>query len=186
MEYPPNMNVSCGIFIFVNVVSTIGILRTDWTSMASSTNSGGKIMSSRLLTMKFMQRSAASASSPSSNASDERASKRQRMSTGETGRRENAELQAVQAALAAEEAKRLEVLERQAADAGETKWVLNLPRQDVQPVEFTIVNAGYGAIDAANEIYAQDDEEEARPVRPNMPGRKSYGDFGKQEVRIMR
>jgi len=153
--------------------------------MASSSQSGGKTMSSRLLTMKFMQRSAASASSPSSNTSDERASKRQRMSTGESGRRENAELQAVQAALAAEEAKRLEVLERQAADAGETKWVLNLPRQDVQPVGFTIVNAGYGAIDAASETYAQDEDEETRSMqRPSMPGRKSYGDFGKQEVRL--
>jgi len=108
------------------------------------------------------------------------------MSSGESGRRENVELQAVKAALAAEEAKRLEVLERQAADAGETKWVLNLPRHDVQPVEFTIVNAGYGAIDAASGTYAQDEEEETKSTqRPSMPGRKSYGDFGKQEVRIV-
>ena len=141
-------------------------------------------MSSRLLTMKFMQRSAASASSPPSNTTDGRASKRQRLDPGESTRRENVELQAVQAALAAEEAKRLEVLERQAADAGETKWVLNLPRQDIERIGFTIVNAGYGTIDSSGS-YLQDGENEAIPAqRPDMPGRRSYGDFGKQEVGI--
>lgn len=142
-------------------------------------------MSSRLLTMKFMQRSAASASSPASSTSDERAYKRQRLSTGEPSRRENAELQAVQAALAAEEAKRLEVLERQAADAGETKWVLNLPRQDVQPVGFTVVSAGYGTIDSHGGHEQDEEDETSLAQRPSMQGRRSYGDFGKQEVRNM-
>lgn len=141
-------------------------------------------MSSRLLTMKFMQRSAASAPSSTSSTPDERASKRQRLSTGESAPRENPELQAIQAALAAEDAKRLEALDRQAAAAGETKWVLNLPKAIAEPAGFTIINAGYGSIDQGDDM--QEIDETLSIQRPSMPGRRSYGDFGKQEVRAGR
>lgn len=90
-------------------------------------------------------------------------------------------MQAVQAALAAEEAKRQEALERQAAEAGETKWVLNLPGSEVAPLGFTVVNAGYSVLDAAgSDLHEEENEDEEG--RPSMPGRKSYGNFGKQEV----
>jgi len=144
--------------------------------MASAEKSG-KIMSSRLAGMKFMQRAAAS--SPAGG-SGERSSKRQRMSGGGALDVDRDNAQAIDAARMAEEAKRIELLDRQAADAGETKWVLDTPGVTNKGF-MTIVNAGYGIIDA----HARDqdvDERDTQHARPGMPGRKSYGDFGKQEV----
>jgi hypothetical protein len=141
-------------------------------------------MSSKLASMKFMQRGAASSPSSATNSTDERSSKRQRTSSGFSSRGTSDD-QVIQAALQAEEAKRAQLLDRQAAEAGESKWVIDTPRKVANPVGFTVVSAGYSVIDAHKED-AQDDEErkeEAAAQRPSMPGRTSYGGFGKQEVR---
>ena len=144
--------------------------------MASGEKSG-KMMSSRLAGMKFMQRAAASSPADSSG---ERSSKRQRMSGGGAFDVDRENAQAIEAARMAEEAKRIELLDRQAADAGETKWVVDIPGATNKGF-MTIVNAGYGMIDG----HTRDEDAEERDsqsARPGMPGRKSYGDFGKQEV----
>lgn len=109
-----------------------------------------KTMSSRLLTMKaswtnnvvisktdalqFMQRAAATAAAKESQSgSDDNppTPKRARLSTeaqspGTPGTPQ-AELDAINAALKAEEGKRREAVARQAAEAGETEWVLDIP-----------------------------------------------------------
>src|SRR4051794_26875518 len=101
--------------------------------MSSTTTSPGSVpksMSSRLLTMKFMQRAAASGSPTTSTppTPDEPSPKRRKKDSDSPSRPkkinidELADQRAVQAALEAEEAKRQAALERQAADAGDTKW----------------------------------------------------------------
>src|SRR5271156_330941 len=86
-----------------------------------------KTMSSKLLTMKFMQRAAASSPIPTPSTPDQPPPKRQRIGDSTPPSLDPgsvADQRAVQAALAAEEAKRQIALERQAADAGDTRWVL--------------------------------------------------------------
>ncbi|KAJ5664830.1 uncharacterized protein N7477_007278 [Penicillium maclennaniae] len=93
-----------------------------------------KTMSSRLLTMKFMQRAAATAVAKESQSGSENGPptpKRARLSTeaqspGTPGTPQ-AELDAINAALKAEEDKRRAAAARQAAEAGETEWVLDIP-----------------------------------------------------------
>ncbi|KAN0080672.1 hypothetical protein V8E54_003876 [Elaphomyces granulatus] len=134
--------------------------------MSGASTSGmkpAKTMSSRLLTMKFMQRAAASAvaktttSTTNANAAstgpplsrspprapralvareefDGPSPKRPRLSTNSNrNNKDNApspaapsasDLQAISAAIASEEQKRTEAIARQAAEAGETEWVL--------------------------------------------------------------
>src|SRR5437867_11696875 len=63
------------------------------------------------------------------------------------------DLEAVKAALAAEEAKRDAAMERQAAEAGETRWVLSFRDErsgrDRHPASGPkIVHAGYAGIDS--------------------------------------
>src|SRR5208282_5563000 len=90
-----------------------------------------KTMSSKLLTMKFMQRAAAS--SPISTPTPDQPSPKNTRNGSSPPANQDIELladqRAIQAALAAEEAKRQIALERQAADAGDTRWVLNF-KQD--------------------------------------------------------
>ncbi|KAL4782771.1 hypothetical protein BJX76DRAFT_358587 [Aspergillus varians] len=97
-----------------------------------------KNMSSRLLTMKFMQRAAASAATkePSQPTSDSESKdstpKKRRVSAGPTGSpaMPSSDLEAISAALAEEEGRRREAISRQAAEAGETEWVLDFGGAD--------------------------------------------------------
>lgn len=153
-------------------------------------------MSSRLLTMKarhsfpkyvrlltmsqFMQRAAASPSAPStpSNANGP-PSKRVRLSNGTASpATPYAQQEAVQAALAAEEAKRLQALERHAADSGETRWVFSVQEQPRPQQSLNVVTAGFGDIDSLDddEIPSQnvDDEENAAPT---TTGRRIFGNL---------
>ncbi|MCJ1401807.1 hypothetical protein MMC11_005024 [Xylographa trunciseda] len=128
-----------------------------------------KIMSSRLLTMKFMQRAAASNGSPTTP--DLPSAKRQKRNDSSPA----SDVQAIQAALAVEEAKRVQALERQQAEAGETKWVFSFQKEGGAGREevLKVQSLGYEGIDALQ------GQEEEQPWRPAMVGRRSFGKFNK-------
>ncbi|PWY70316.1 hypothetical protein BO94DRAFT_477374 [Aspergillus sclerotioniger CBS 115572] len=141
--------------------------------MRGSPSSGAKpdkSMSSRLLTMKFMQRAAATnaareASQPSTD--DSKVStppKRQRLSTGPTDSpTPQSDLDAISAALAEEEEKRKEALARQAQDSGDTEWVLDYAPAAYAPPPFVVAD---GSLDA--------DDDDAG-------GRQAYGNFKRKK-----
>src|ERR1700753_1054468 len=90
-----------------------------------------KTASARLLTMKFMQRAAASApSAPSTPRSEvDNSAKRRKVSHAESGTPADGQLfdrAAVQAAMEEEERKRQAAIEKQAAELGDSRWVLDL------------------------------------------------------------
>ncbi|OKL64540.1 hypothetical protein UA08_00481 [Talaromyces atroroseus] len=130
--------------------------------MSGSSARPAKTMSSRLLTMKFMQRAAASAADEPETPSP----KRQRLSSSSRAESTpNSDLEAVNAALAAEEQKRAEAVARQAAEAGETNWVLDFsanPAAAAPSSQPMIVAAD--SLDAENQAMA-------------YGGRTSYGNF---------
>ncbi|CAJ2509956.1 Uu.00g058560.m01.CDS01 [Anthostomella pinea] len=125
--------------------------------MASQTPQ--KSMSSRLLTMKFMQRAAASPSSnPTTPTSDEQSSKRRKVSHNSTVQQDVESLvnqKAIQAAIAEDERKREEALLKHATESGDGRWVLNVPenatgsRPTIQ-APLNVVQVGYAQIDSAN------------------------------------
>ncbi|PGH09776.1 hypothetical protein GX51_00460 [Blastomyces parvus] len=150
-----------------------------------------KTMSSRLLTMKFMQRAAAASvsstpttQSPSTptpsqlqqqpydtlNASTP-SPKRQKTSSHSasapsTPARSNADLEAISAAIRAEEEKRAAAIARQAAEAGEEEWVIEYPPGTFpEPPSQTVMDGGaaYGFGDGGDEEV--------------MGGRLSFGGF---------
>jgi M-phase phosphoprotein 6 len=145
-------------------------------------------MSSKLLTMKFMQRAAASSTTSSPSTPDQPPPKRQRI--GDTSPEildvdSLADKRAVQAALAAEEAKRQIALERQAADAGDTRWVLTFKPELKTPhikgeAAIKVVETGFAAIDHAlpAQITSTDDEG-VNSDRPLIIGRRSFGKFNR-------
>ncbi|KAK5119843.1 hypothetical protein LTR85_007169 [Meristemomyces frigidus] len=141
-----------------------------------------KAMSSRLATMKFMQRASASPSS-SPNTPAEPPSKKQRLSNGSHNSTPSStprsDARAVAEALAAEEQKRTEAIERQAAERGESKWYLSFkePQASAADSPLRVVSAGYSLLDAASTSNARSDEEETRP-KP-IAGRRSFGKFNK-------
>ncbi|KAL2064119.1 hypothetical protein VTL71DRAFT_4613 [Oculimacula yallundae] len=157
-------------------------------STSGTPGSAPKLMSSRLLTMKFMQRAAHSspnAASPSSP--DEPSPKRRRTDASpmSTPSKVNidalADRKAIQAAMAGEEAKRQKALEKQAAEAGDTRWVLSFEDQQqsaASPVlALRVVQTSFANIDASlsqARIMDEDIEEQA-----SMVGRRSYGRFNK-------
>ncbi|OJJ75734.1 hypothetical protein ASPBRDRAFT_191940 [Aspergillus brasiliensis CBS 101740] len=148
--------------------------------MRGSPSSGSKpekTMSSRLLTMKFMQRAAATnaareTSQPAST-DDSKVStppKRQRLSTGPESpvSTPKSDLEAITAALAEEEEKRKEALARQAQDSGDTEWVLDYGTEPVAqyaPPPFIVAD---GSLDA-------DDDDIA------VGGRQAYGNFKRKK-----
>lgn len=149
-----------------------------------------KAMSSRLLTMKFMQRAAASSkpSSPStaSPAEAEQPSPKRRKtgdsSPGAFDVDSLADQRAIQAALAAEEAKRQAALERQAAEAGDTRWILNFKSDGKGPTSknsatstLHVVPAGYATIDKVSLTSNYEDFTD----RPAIVGRRSFGKFNR-------
>jgi hypothetical protein len=147
-------------------------------------------MSSRLLTMKFMQRGAASPSS-SLNTPPEPPSKKQRLSNGSyaftPSSTPRSDAQAVEEALAAEEQRRTEALEREAADRGETKWYLSFaePHKAAQESPLRIVSAGFSTLDSTRPVADRSLEDEADDGRnPPANGRRSFGKFNRSlEVR---
>ena len=155
-------------------------------SAASPPGSAPKSMSSRLLTMKFMQRAANSSPSVSSPSTPEQPSlKRRRTDSEASPSRANidslADRAAVQAALANEEAKRQLALEKQAAEAGDTRWVLSFEDQKHSTVApgltLRVVQTGFATLDTSpSQTRHMDDDIEDVPV---MVGRRSFGRFNK-------
>lgn len=124
-----------------------------------------KTMSSRLLTMKFMQRAAttATASTPSTPGSEEQSSKRRKVNhqPEDDGIAAMVDHKAVQFALAEEERKRHEAVLRNAAEAGDARWVLSTPQQEslaVKPV-LKVVQVGFAQIDSPNARAGNDSDD---------------------------
>src|ERR1700722_1891124 len=92
-------------------------------------------------------------------------SKRQRFSTGSSPpATTSSDAEAVRAALAAEELKRAQAIERQAAEAGETRWVLSFrdpeesgERKGREPA-LKVVSAGFAVIDAVGDGELSEEE----------------------------
>jgi hypothetical protein len=146
--------------------------------MAAQTTPKG--MSSRLLTMKFMQRAAASTpSSPASNAgtpkNEESSSKRRKISHVPSASEEVDSLvdrQAVQAAIDEGERKREEALAKHAAELGDARWVLDVQADKSssgasaqRPLQ--VVQVGFAQIDSPNVSgdYSDSDEDTAPQIR---------------------
>ncbi|KAF2753899.1 hypothetical protein EJ05DRAFT_489615 [Pseudovirgaria hyperparasitica] len=137
--------------------------------MASPVNPG-KTMSSRLLTMKFMQRAAASPTSLSNSATttpDSHRSKRLRYSGGAptVTNSPSSHSDAINAALAIEEEKRAKAAELEAERAGETRWVFSF--QDPSAGKGTETD---GALRVVTGGYADIDDSDDEPM-----GRFSFG-----------
>jgi hypothetical protein len=141
-----------------------------------------KMMSSRLAGMKFMQRGAPS---PPSTPSEPPA-KKQRMSNGgftsspaPSPRTDN---EIMEQAAAAQELKRAAAIEQEGASKGETKWYLSFKTPQTPSAEspLRIISAGYSALDSVDRKAAQtSDSEDDESAKRNMPGRKSFGKFGR-------
>ncbi|KAJ5907233.1 uncharacterized protein N7473_004149 [Penicillium subrubescens] len=152
-----------------------------------------KSMSSRLLTMKFMQRAAASAATKEPQSPDaedgKRTPKRVRLSTEPNSpSTPQSDLEAIAAALAAEEDKRREAVARQAAEAGESEWVLDVPATNYTPQPIVLTA---DSLDAEGDVpqggrRAYGNFMRKKPVVPvveTKPGEKNTdgGDFDEEE-----
>lgn len=115
-----------------------------------------RAMSSRLLTMKFMQRAAASSlTSPTSPESHEQSSKRQKVSHSSSTKasvESQVDQQAIQAAIDEGERKRQTALVKHAAELGDARWVLNvqekIPAQVKKPLN--VIQVGLAQIDSSD------------------------------------
>jgi hypothetical protein len=139
-------------------------------------------MSSRLLTMKFMQRAAASPTSPST---PEEPSPKRRKKDSDSPSRPSFDVnalvnkRAIEAAAAAEDAKRQAALEKAAAESGDTRWVLSFEDQRASTpsnLALRVVHTGYANIDVPSSLRPMEDVEEEKLV---MVGRRSFGKFNK-------
>ncbi|KAI1819295.1 hypothetical protein F4861DRAFT_150368 [Xylaria intraflava] len=124
-----------------------------------------KTMSSRLLTMKFMQRAAASNSTPSSAPStpaSNDSSKRRKISHSTTPQPNVDTLvnqAAVRAAIAEEEKKVEHAKLKRAEELGDAHWVLDIPQQPqahATQSPMKVVQVGFAQIDSMD--AAEDDE----------------------------
>jgi len=133
--------------------------------------------------MKFMQRAANSPTTPT--AVDEPSPKRRKTHSPSAAAKFNvdalADRSAIQAAIASEEAKRQAALDKQAAEAGDTRWVLSFEDPKSLPVSpatvLRVIPAGFAHLDAPiSEVKHIDDSEDDKPA---MVGRKSFGKFNR-------
>ena len=153
-------------------------------SAASTPGSAPKSMSSRLLTMKFMQRAAATPSLAFPT-QEEPYPKRRKKDSDSPGRpsfdvNTLVNQRAVEAAAIAEDAKRQAALERAAAESGDTRWVLSFEdeRATASMSALRVVQTGYANLDVPSSIRPIEvDIEEDKPV---MVGRRSFGKFNKK------
>ncbi|KAL9598297.1 MAG: hypothetical protein Q9219_004598 [cf. Caloplaca sp. 3 TL-2023] len=121
------------------------------------------------MTMKFMQRAAASSPTSTTETADGNPSKRRKISKDESPMTTpGTDVLAVQTAVDAEDAKRAAVMEKIAAEAGETKWVLSTSdpeKSNGTARKLRFLSAGYSDIDQDDEIIG----------RPSSLGRRSFG-----------
>ncbi|MCJ1473567.1 hypothetical protein MMC13_002218 [Lambiella insularis] len=118
-----------------------------------------------------MQRAAASSSSPSTPSLP--SAKRQKLN--DPTHTSPSDAQAIQEALAAEEAKRTAALDRQRAEAGETKWVFSYQKEAIDEDALKVVKAGYAEVDSQAMVNGQ----ETQPWQEVMVGRRSFGKFNR-------
>ncbi|ROT35878.1 hypothetical protein SODALDRAFT_362727 [Sodiomyces alkalinus F11] len=116
-------------------------------------------ISSRLLTMKFMQRAAAAESAASTPASDSSSTKRRKVDNSPlTGEFHSFDEAAIEAALKQQEAVRQAALVKHKADLADTQWVLDdswvkskttaaQPSRDIEYVSFAQIDAADGRED---------------------------------------
>ncbi|KAF9691464.1 hypothetical protein EKO04_010896 [Ascochyta lentis] len=126
-----------------------------------------KSMSNRLMTMKFMQRSAAKNVASSPTTPNGPASKKVRLSHGGSAA---ADQQILQSALAEEAKKQQEAMDKAAQHTGETKWVLSYkdPLEGKRGDSLHVRQAGFAELDA--EDSGEEDEEPAQPIRKQYGG----------------
>lgn len=135
-----------------------------------------KTMSSRLMTMKFMQRGAASESnSPTTPRSDNEGSAKRRKVSHVSAKSSPStpiyDQKAVQAALEEEERKRQAAIEKRALELGDSRWVLDasLPTTGASSHSLlNIVQVGFAQIDSTVAPGDRaDNTEEAEPTPPS-------------------
>ncbi|KAJ5182431.1 hypothetical protein N7492_000047 [Penicillium capsulatum] len=129
-----------------------------------------KTMSSRLLTMKRAAASAVAHDAQSGTDEHPPSPKRQRVSDANGPSTPQSDLDAISAALAAEEAKRRDAITRQAAEAGETEWTLDIPAATSTPTRPLVVAAD--SLDAEDSIL--------------RGGRRAYGNFERKAQPVFR
>ncbi|OHE92791.1 hypothetical protein CORC01_11941 [Colletotrichum orchidophilum] len=147
------------------------------TNMAPETPPGRGI-SSRLLTMKFMQRAAASDSAPEPSPEEPSSKRRKFQNSPLSGDFHSFDQTAVQAALKQQEAKRLSALEASRAELADTHWVLDGSwgkSTETENAPPNIVYVGYADIDVA------DGEEEATATA--QVGRMKIGSNKKKVIK---
>ncbi|KAL7944498.1 hypothetical protein V8C42DRAFT_326963 [Trichoderma barbatum] len=134
--------------------------------MAAETPKG---VSSRLLTMKFMQRAVASASSPQSDDSSQASKKRKFKHSSATAAEERVsaliDQASIKAALEDQEAKRQAALAQHTASGAH--WVLNTKLDKLNAgrpskPSLNVVYVGYGDIDSSNESGGEDAPQSGR------------------------
>ncbi|RWA10803.1 hypothetical protein EKO27_g4319 [Xylaria grammica] len=124
-----------------------------------------KTMSSRLLTMKFMQRAAASSpsSAPSTPLPNDQSNKRRKVSHDATPLQNVDTLvnqAAVQAAIAEEEKKVESALLKRAEELGDARWVLDVPEQTkghTAPTPLNVIQVGFAQIDSPDGVGNESD-----------------------------
>ena len=125
-----------------------------------------------------MQRGATS--SPITESIPHHPSKRQRLSSGKGSATTTspADSRAIQAAIAAEEAKRQAALDRQALEAGETKWVLSVREESGKDVNGVLKVMKMEEEDVV--LREGEDEDAVKvPWSDGGLGRRSFGMFNK-------
>lgn len=111
-----------------------------------------------------MQRAAASAAANEPQSTAETPSPKRQRGTSPTT--PQSDLEAISAALAAEEDRRREAVNRQAAEAGETEWVLDFETAPTPQPRVVLADS----LDAEDEVYG---------------GRQSYGNFKRKKKTVV-
>ncbi|KAI6246746.1 hypothetical protein HI914_05091 [Erysiphe necator] len=143
--------------------------------------SAPKSMSTRLLTMKFMQRAAAAPVTSVPTISHEH-SKIQKKEPDFNVSRQNldrlVDQNAVLDALAKENEKSLAALDRLATESGDTRWVLDFMEQDhpMPSMSLHVVQAGYANLD---NLVSQSTATDKPSGESTILGRRSFGRFNK-------
>jgi hypothetical protein len=124
-----------------------------------------------------MQRAANASPQSTPSTSDGPPSKRQRLSYGSnaSSATPSSDQRAIQAALAEEEMKRSVAVERQAAEAGESRWMLSVQQPKIPAPAFRIVQASFADIDSTNSDDEEEGEYEPSPAEKRVAGRMSFG-----------
>ncbi|KAI0434068.1 hypothetical protein F5Y09DRAFT_4810 [Xylaria sp. FL1042] len=139
-----------------------------------------KTMSSRLLTMKFMQRAAAASppSTPSTPTSNDQSNKRRKVAHNTTPHQDVDTLvnqAAIQAAIAEEEKKVESALLKRAEELGDARWVLNVPEQakgHTAQAPLNVVRVGFAQIDSSDSV--QNETDTARALHESVPALRRY------------